>query len=169
MNLEATQVTAAPAHKVLIVSTPWYPTPPPAYGGIESVCWNLSRGLADLGCDVTLFGAGQSALDHQGVRRVNSFDVATSNKMGSIAPEVEHQSALIDLLRNESYGLISDHSLFGAMIGLAADVPTVATAHRIIAGEFEGAYQRLSEQLPLVAISHRQARIAPDGVGFFYT
>ena len=126
------------------------------------MCWNLSRGLADLGCDVTLFGAGQSALDHQGVRRVNSFDVATSNKMGSIAPEVEHQSALIDLLRNESYGLISDHSLFGAMIGLAADVPTVATAHRIIAGEFEGAYQRLSEQLPLVAISHRQARIAPS-------
>ena len=161
MKLVASQVPDGPAPKVLIVSTPWYPTPPQAYGGIESVCWNLSRGLADLGCEVTLFGGGQSALDHQGVRRVNSFDLAPSAKMGSSAPEVEHQSALIDLLRSESYDLISDHSLFGAMIGLAADVPTVATAHRIIAGEFEGAYKRLSEQLPLVAISHRQAEIAP--------
>ncbi len=42
------------------IAPPWFPVPPPAYGGIELVVSLLADGLADRGHDVTLFAAGGS-------------------------------------------------------------------------------------------------------------
>ena len=148
--------------KVLIVSTPWYPIPPVAYGGIEAFCWMLARGLADLGCEVTVLAPGAVHQMDPHIRMVQSLAQPATQYMSSVAPEIEHLAALVSLLEHDSFDIISDHSLFGTQVAVAKGLPTVGTAHRIMVGEFLGVYERISRQVPLVAISSRQATIAPS-------
>jgi glycosyltransferase involved in cell wall biosynthesis len=48
--------------KVLIVSTPFIPVPPPTYGGLERVVFNLAAGLHQIGLDVTVACPSESHL-----------------------------------------------------------------------------------------------------------
>ena len=46
--------------RIGLISTPWVPVPPPAYGGLEAVVGRLARGLADAGHDVLLAAPANS-------------------------------------------------------------------------------------------------------------
>ena len=46
--------------KIAIIAPPWIPVPPPRYGGIELVVYNLAEGLAALGHEVLLFAPKDS-------------------------------------------------------------------------------------------------------------
>ena len=46
--------------KIALISTPYIPTPPQGYGGVERVVADLASGLSELGQDVTIFGASGS-------------------------------------------------------------------------------------------------------------
>lgn len=46
--------------KIAVIAPPWIPVPPPKYGGIEVVIWNLVEGLKELGEEVILFGPKDS-------------------------------------------------------------------------------------------------------------
>ena len=41
--------------KIAIIAPPWIQIPPPRYGGIELVIYNLVQGFADLGQEIILF------------------------------------------------------------------------------------------------------------------
>ncbi len=43
-----------------IISAPWVPVPPPAYGGLEAVVDRLARGLVDAGHEVLLAAPANS-------------------------------------------------------------------------------------------------------------
>lgn len=47
--------------RIPVVSTPWYPIPPSAYGGIELMAYFLRRELRRLGHKVTVIGSEGSA------------------------------------------------------------------------------------------------------------
>ncbi len=157
--------------RVLVVSTPWYPSPPPAYGGIELVAWNLSRGLAGLGCEVTLLAPPGEVEDDPRIRRVRcpGGDLARSDPTVDAA----HLSTLSRLLERESFDVISDHTLAGARLAAHAGIPCVVTAHREMNGPMGGLYRQLGDGAALVAISRRQAatasgvpiaRVIPHGI-----
>ena len=46
--------------RVGLISSPWVPVPPPAYGGLEDVVDRLARGLVEAGHDVLLAAPGNS-------------------------------------------------------------------------------------------------------------
>ena len=46
--------------KIAIIAPPWIPVPPPRYGGIELVVYNLAEGLTALGHEVLLFAPKDS-------------------------------------------------------------------------------------------------------------
>jgi glycosyltransferase involved in cell wall biosynthesis len=46
--------------KILQIAPPWIATPPSAYGGTELVIYNLSKGLVELGHEVTVFATKNS-------------------------------------------------------------------------------------------------------------
>jgi glycosyltransferase involved in cell wall biosynthesis len=46
--------------KILQIAPPWIATPPSGYGGTELVIYNLCKGLAELGHEVTLFATKNS-------------------------------------------------------------------------------------------------------------
>ena len=46
--------------KIAIIAPPWIPVPPPRYGGIELVIYNLAEGLTALGHEVLLFAPKDS-------------------------------------------------------------------------------------------------------------
>jgi len=48
--------------KIAIIAPPWIPVPPPRYGGIELVVYNLAEGLAALGHEVLLFAPKDSSV-----------------------------------------------------------------------------------------------------------
>ncbi|MFH1504951.1 MAG: glycosyltransferase family 4 protein [Candidatus Omnitrophota bacterium] len=46
--------------KIAIIAPPWIPVPPPRYGGIELVVYNLAQGLTALGHEVLIFAPKES-------------------------------------------------------------------------------------------------------------
>ena len=157
--------------KVLIVSTPWYPSPPIAYGGIELVTWNLARGLAGLGCDVTLFAPPGEVESDARIRRVRCVAGDLADPHPSVEPD--HLAGLSALLDRASFDVVSDHTVAGATTAIQAGVPCAVTAHRELTGERRAVYGRLATEAALVATSRRQAaaaagmpvaRVIPHGV-----
>ena len=157
--------------KVLVVSTPWYPSPPLAYGGIELVTWNLARGLAGFGCEVTLFAPPGELESDARVRRVR----CAAGDLAHPDPSVEaaHLDSLAALLERESFDVVSDHTLTGAALAVHARIPCAVTAHRELSGDRTALYARIAAKAALVAVSSRQAaasggipiaRVIPHGI-----
>jgi len=48
--------------KIAVIAPPWIPVPPPRYGGIELVVYNLAEGLTALGHEVLLFAPKDSSV-----------------------------------------------------------------------------------------------------------
>src|SRR5262249_37853119 len=48
--------------RVALISTPFFPVPPPKYGGTELIVYHLARDLAARGHDVVLYSTGSSEL-----------------------------------------------------------------------------------------------------------
>ena len=46
--------------RIGLVSPPWVPVPPPAYGGLEAVVDRLARGLVDAGHEILLAAPANS-------------------------------------------------------------------------------------------------------------
>jgi hypothetical protein len=56
---------------IAMVVPPWHEVPPPAYGGIESMCADLINALVARGHDVTLVGVGAH---HTRARFIASYE-----------------------------------------------------------------------------------------------
>lgn len=107
--------------KILVVSTAIFPCPPPGYGGLELVVFELARALAKRGHEVTLNAIKGSKAD--------GFEVASPCDGGPHNPEGELFNPLIPRIKDHGFDAILDHSWLGLSWSLKKDCPWLPVIH----------------------------------------
>jgi glycosyltransferase involved in cell wall biosynthesis len=144
---------------VAMVAPPWFTIPPVAYGGIEEVVADLARTLTARGHRVSLIGAGT---DGTPARFLSTYDEPPSDRLGEPLPEMVHAAAAARLLADLDVDVVHDHTLAGPLTAAGRRVPTVATMHGPMDGEFGAYYRQLGDAVGLVAISEAQRAPVPE-------
>jgi glycosyltransferase involved in cell wall biosynthesis len=146
---------------VAVLAPPWFPVPPPGYGGIEQVVALLADGLAAVGHDVTLFASGDSAVKQ--ARLASVFARAPTEHIGETYWDIRHVLGCLE--RAHEFDLVNDHSgMLAAAIGGALETPLVHTVHGPVGGEPGRMYEQicaLAPRLRLISISNSQRRPMP--------
>ncbi|OFW33975.1 MAG: hypothetical protein A2074_06085 [Candidatus Aquicultor primus] len=143
--------------KIAIVSPPWFPVPPPGYGGIELVVSILAEGLHHRGHDVTLFASGDSVTE---TRLVSVFDEAPYKLIKeNVYLENIHSLAAYEMARE--FDIIHDHDgtgsrLLGALVSRLFGIPVLATMHGPANKPSLDYYTSVSDDLHYIAISDAQ-------------
>ena len=113
--------------KIGMIAPPWIPIPPPKYGGIELVIYNLVEGLAALGHEVLLFAPRNSSVSCRLVPYMENdihfgLDSAIETKafVGELANKYAFSAAGC-----EKVDIIHCHTLVPPPV----DMPTVFTLH----------------------------------------
>lgn len=145
--------------KIAVIAPPWISIPPPKYGGIELVVYNLVEGLSALGHDVILFAHKDSIVSSRCLPYIE-----TPLHIGLDSPEDE-RSLVGELSSKYAYAragyekvdIIHDHTLFKSPV----KIPTVHTVH---GAALEGSVRTCMElskdhKNHLVAISNRQKEL----------
>ncbi len=147
--------------RIAIVAPPWFPVPPPAYGGIEAVVALLADGLVAAGHDVTLFASGDSRTK---AKLHAVYRTAPSEWIGNSYHELRH--TLQCITRAADFDLIHDHTgLLGLTLGGIVSTPLVHTVHGPVDGEPGELYDQLCRTLRsprLISISLNQQRQRPS-------
>jgi glycosyltransferase involved in cell wall biosynthesis len=144
--------------KVGLLSPPWVPVPPPAYGGTELMVDQLARGLTAAGQHVTLYATGDSTAP---ATIAHSIGAAAEDRIGEGALELRHAMNGYEAL--VGCDVIHDHTLVGPAWALASgQARVVTTCHGPFADELRSIYRRYATRLPVVAISRDQAARAPE-------
>jgi glycosyltransferase involved in cell wall biosynthesis len=141
-----------------MVAPPWYELPPTGYGGIESMCADLTDGLIARGVDVTLIGVGTNGTKAPFVR---TFPQPQHPRLGDTMPDALHAAALPSILSRLEIDLVHDHSFLGPLVAVGRPIPTLVTAHGPVHGELGRYYHALGSAIDLAAISRAQRASAP--------
>jgi glycosyltransferase involved in cell wall biosynthesis len=151
--------------RIAMVAPPWVDVPPRGYGGIEAVCADLADGLVAHGHEVHLFGSGE---DRTSANFFRTYEEPPSQKIGASEPEALHAARVAQALDGMEVDLVHDHTLAGLLLARGRRVPTVATVHGPVGGDY-GTYLRLlGQSVRLVAISDAQRR-SDDSLNWFAT
>lgn len=142
--------------KIAIIAPPWIPVPPPKYGGIEIVAYNLAEGLKTLGHEVLLFAhkdSKPSCIFYPYTESPIDFGMDSSPEEKSIVRELALKYAFARAA-HEKADIIHSHVLFKSTI----DIPTVYTVY---SAATEGSIFECESILKdkknfLVAASHKQ-------------
>lgn len=147
--------------RVALIAPPWFPVPPPAYGGIEGVVALLADGLVERGVDVTLFASGDSRTS---ATLEYVHETARSVEIGHMALELEH--VLACLARADEFDLIHDHSgLLAVSLAAATEIPFVHSTHGPLdghSGRLYAAAVAFNPAAALISLTNAQQRCAPD-------
>lgn len=144
--------------KIGIISPPWVPVPPPAYGGTEAVVDRLARGFHALGHDVLLFATGDSTCPVE-TRWV--WEQAEGMRIGMAAVELRHLLHAYEAVRG--CDIVHDHTLIGPVYAREfPDLRVVTTNHGPFNDELRDIYRFVGPRVPVIAISHSQAASAGD-------
>jgi len=145
--------------KIAMISPPWIPIPPPKYGGIELVVYNLVEGLKELGQEVILYGHNESKVscDLRPYLKGNirfGFDSPDDEKsfVGELSSKYAYARS-----GYEKVDIIHDHTLFNSPV----NIPTVHTVH---GAAIEGSVRQCIElsardKNHFVSISDRQKEL----------
>jgi glycosyltransferase involved in cell wall biosynthesis len=146
--------------RIALIAPPWFPVPPPAYGGIEAVVALLADGLVERGLDVTLFASGDSRTDAQ-LEYVHP--TARSVEIGQMSVELAH--VLECLSRGNEFDLIHDHSgLLALTLASSVETPFVHTTHGPLLGHPGVMYSSalaFNPDVSLISLTRAQQRTAP--------
>lgn len=145
--------------RIAIVAPPWFEVPPPGYGGIERICFELVEGLLDRGHDVTLLATGENRTR----ARFIAILPAPAVGLGGVehpVQEVRYAAYVGRALAGYDVDIVHDHCLAAPLLGLSRAAPTLLTAHGPTGGFVGDYYRQLG--LPIVAISESQRNTAPD-------
>lgn len=140
---------------IVQIAPPWFPIPPPAYGGIERVVHDLTEGLVAAGHRVTLCAPGDS-------RTTAELVPTTPEGIGLNLPEQE-KARWFRETSERAYAtavaigadIVHDHTDYEA--GAEYPLPVVRTLHGPAVHDAVVRYLRMSQSGDfLVAISQRQ-------------
>jgi glycosyltransferase involved in cell wall biosynthesis len=147
--------------RIAILAPPWFPIPPPRYGGIEWVVALLADGLVEAGHDVTLFATGDA---HTRAKVVASFPEARPLEIGRTWTELKH--VVEGIASAGEFEVVNDHTgPLGAVLGGLTSTPFLHTVHGTLTGEAGKIYSRIATVAPsvgLVSISLNQRKPCPD-------
>ena len=144
--------------RIGLIVGPWFPVPPPRYGGIERVVDLLARGLEAAGEKVLLAAPADSSCPVPAVAGLGQSD---STSVGSSLSEMHHAIRAYDAM--SEMDLIHDHTLIGPLYAhRPRSVPVVTTIHGQLLPEVTEIYRAMSRNTNIVAISHDQVRGTPD-------
>ena len=112
--------------RIALISSSTYPVPPPDYGGLELVVWNLAEALDDLGHDVTIIAPQGSRSTQHG----NIIETIPPNT------EVYHNWFQAELAAYNIYrpflgyfDIIHDHTWFACVYLAKKDDPYLKICH----------------------------------------
>jgi glycosyltransferase involved in cell wall biosynthesis len=146
--------------RIVIIAPPWVPVPPTGYGGTERVVDDLCRALAERGHDVLLYATGDSTCP---VEVAWTYERALGTERASAAAELRHVTDAYDAALGWGADVVHDHTMSGPFYAERfRTLPVVTTNHGPFDGDLAALYARLAERVPVIAISHHQARTARD-------
>jgi glycosyltransferase involved in cell wall biosynthesis len=145
--------------RIALISSPWLPVPPPAYGGTEAVLDTLARGLRAAGEDVLLCAPGDSTCPVP-IAATRSRSAGT-DAVGA-AVELAHLVRAYEAACRWGADVVHDHTLAGPLFAPRFDLPVVTTNHGPFDDELLPLYRAISSLAPIVAISEHQASTAQD-------
>ena len=144
--------------RIGVVSTPWVPVPPPAYGGLEAVVDRLVRGFVTAGHEVLLAAPANSACEVPLVPGLGEVDTDAS-VVGHASNEMYHAATAYAAMAEVD--VIHDHTVTGALYRYRpVGVRVVATNHGTFDTALNTLYAAMSRDTAVVAISHHQASTA---------
>jgi glycosyltransferase involved in cell wall biosynthesis len=144
--------------RIGLISTPWTPLPPPAYGGIEGVVDRLARGFIAAGHEVLLAAPSDSECPAPLIPNSPPADV---DGMGLSEVELGHVVRAYDAMPDMD--LVHDHTLCGPLYRhRPRGLPIVTTNHGPFRAQLRDIYRSMAQDVALVAISHHQASTAAD-------
>jgi glycosyltransferase involved in cell wall biosynthesis len=151
--------------RILEIAPPWFPIPPPGYGGIERVVFDRVEGFDDDGQEVALFAPAGSSTSAQlipNVEQALGLDVTETEKRRHLC-EVGRQGYRLAVRLGAD--LVHDHTDVAPAVDYP--VPVVHTIHGPATPAAVAAYREMSLRGDrLLAISHRQRELfstAADG------
>jgi glycosyltransferase involved in cell wall biosynthesis len=153
-------VAGPPQLRIAMIAPPYFPVPPPAYGGVEAIVADLVDALVDRGHHVTLLGAGGHGTQAQ--QFLAGYDPPPAERIGESRPEVTYAAHVADALEECTVDVVHDHTVAGPLLARSRLIPTVVTVHDPVDGDWAGYYRALGETVWLVAISDAQRASAPD-------
>jgi glycosyltransferase involved in cell wall biosynthesis len=144
--------------RIALIAPPWLAVPPPSYGGTEAVIDELARGLATAGHEVVLYTTGDSTCP---VPKAWTYETAQTSRIGEAVVELRHLLFAYEWARDAD--VIHDHTVVGPVLAAArGDRRVVTTNHGPFDAELTPVYRSIAERIPVIAISHDQARTAGD-------
>ncbi len=144
--------------RIAVIAPPWAPIPPNLYGGIELIVDELAQGFQAAGHEVVLFATGDS---HSAVPTKWVLEQAEGVRIGMAVPELRHVMHAYEAV--QGYDVVHDHTVFGPVYAERfPDLKVVTTIHGPFNDELTDIYRRMSERVPIIAISHDQRRHVPD-------
>src|SRR3989344_7058881 len=140
----------------------WKTVPPQKYGGVELVVANLTKGLVDLGHDVTLFACGGSKSPGKLVRVVDKplYEIIGGFSWKTIQA---YEFLIFDELfkRLSDFDIIHNHLGFHPLaFSKLINIPIVTTIHSSLEPDFPYLADRFKDNL-FVSISDAQRKLAP--------
>jgi glycosyltransferase involved in cell wall biosynthesis len=146
--------------RIGIIAPPWVPVPPTRYGGTEAVIDGLARGLVAAGHDVLLWTTGDSTCP---VPRGHVLESAATDRMGLVTVELRHVVHGYEAMLDWGADIVHDHTLTGPVHARRfAGLPVVTTNHGPFVEDLADLYRVVADRVPVIAISHDQARRAGD-------
>ena len=144
-----------------MVAPPWFPVPPTDYGGIESVCALLARGLVERGHDVTMFATGDS---DPGVQVKAVVHEHQPDRLRMPEVEAHHLAHAVEQIQQGHFDVIHDNStVYGPLLLQNQRLPVVHTVHGGLEdGDALAVYERVGDRVHLIAISRAYRDQAPQ-------
>jgi glycosyltransferase involved in cell wall biosynthesis len=144
--------------RIGLISTPWVPVPPPAYGGLEAVVDRLARGLVDAGHEVLLAAPANSECPVPCVPGLAEVDPDAGIGGDSLA-EIRHVAKAYEAMKDMD--VIHDHTVGGPLYRhRPPGVPVATTNHGPFEPTLNYLYGQMDRDTAIVAISHNQASTA---------
>ncbi|HEY3086252.1 MAG TPA: glycosyltransferase family 4 protein [Candidatus Dormibacteraeota bacterium] len=145
--------------RIALIVSPWYPVPPPGYGGIELMAYNLGRELASRGHQVTVLGQEGSRGPFECLALAPQDWTKYLGTLDQLPRENLFLHRAYETVRRRAFDIVHDNSgLTGILVASQArlEAPVVATLHGALT-EGEGAFlASVARQVHLVAISRAQ-------------
>jgi glycosyltransferase involved in cell wall biosynthesis len=112
--------------RIALISSSIYPVPPPNYGGLELVVWNLAEALDDLGHDVTVIAPyGSRCAEHGNI--IETIPAQTDVTHDWFQAELAAYNIYKPFLGY--FDVIHDHSWFGCVYLAKKDNPYLKICH----------------------------------------